>query len=869
MNPAQTSNSLRAERQFKKIGAQTSARKMLVRLSAFLILVCLAGALVYSSSQASSEKNERQSPQTPSQNSPINSVSPRTDNGLLERMNSNFVPNYSAAGTSLMPPFFVSGITIQENTCTTPQSTFNLNQVVCITVTGAEFIGQRVVVVDPQNLIRQVSTIAASPDVESYQIPDTTTTSLFGGFLNENNLGTWHVYVLTGRGGKLAAAAFDVKDPAHATSNVEIHTGRQGGDPITSGSTVTYNITLVNFGPDAAANVVLTNPTPSFTTFQTLTIPASPAGITCTDPGVGGVGNVICTIPSLPANSQVNFVVQYLVGSVGAGSSIQNTVSFTTDTTNISGVTSASDNGTTTSTGPPSGCDLTCPANIAVLADTTGPNPSDPSQTVPGAYVTFSTTTGGTCGTVTSIPASGSFFPLGTTPVTSSSSDGGGECSFTVTVGSPVSIACPANKVANADSNCSAIVSLGTPNTAGDGVTVTVTRSDGLPMYDCHPDPNDPNNPPAQICVRKSQDLPFSVGVTSVTWTASNSSGTISCTQTVTVYDVTPPTITATNSTASADANCQAAVPDYSSAAFDNCACNSSDTSQICDSRHDIAVTQDVAPGTLVGLGPHTIHLTANDGSISPGPDGIIGTPDDIQGNVSVKTITFTVVDTTPPSITAPGPVTAYTGAGATTCDTVVSDAVLGTPTTSDNCGPITVTRVPSGNTFPVGTTTVVWTATDGAGNHTSANQTVTVIDNTPPVITLNGQTPSMWPPNHKYHTFGVTSFVTSVTDNCDTISVGSVVITKVTSDELENGPGSGNTLNDIIIAADCKSVQLRSEREGGGDGRVYTIFFSVSDTSGNVGTASATVVVQHNPGEPAVDSGPHYTVCCHGGTCP
>ena len=68
------------------------------------------------------------------------------------------------------------------------------------------------------------------------------------------------------------------------------------------------------------------------------------------------------------------------------------------------------------------------------------------------------------------------------------------------------------------------------------------------------------------------------------------------------------------------------------------------------------------------------------------------------------------------------------------------------------------------------------------------------------------------------------------------------------------------------MIAADCKSVQLRAEREGNGDGRVYTITFKVTDASGNVSRATATVFVRHNPGEAPVDSGVHYTV---NGTCP
>jgi hypothetical protein len=82
-----------------------------------------------------------------------------------------------------------------------------------------------------------------------------------------------------------------------------------------------------------------------------------------------------------------------------------------------------------------------------------------------------------------------------------------------------------------------------------------------------------------------------------------------------------------------------------------------------------------------------------------------------------------------------------------------------------------------------------------------------------------------------------------------------------VTSDEVENGTGDGNTLNDIAIASDCKSVQLRAERSGTGNGRVYTITFLVRDASGKTSTATAQVVVPHNPGETPVDSGPNYTV--------
>jgi len=125
-----------------------------------------------------------------------------------------------------------------------------------------------------------------------------------------------------------------------------------------------------------------------------------------------------------------------------------------------------------------------------------------------------------------------------------------------------------------------------------------------------------------------------------------------------------------------------------------------------------------------------------------------------------------------------------------------------------------------------------------------------------------------MWPPNHQYPTFRVTDFVVSPTDGCDTdLGAGAVVIAQVTSDEPENSGGDGNTVNDIAIAPDCRSVQLRAERADGGNGRVYTITFRVVDASGNTTTATARVTVpQSQASGPAIDDGPNYIVM---GTCP
>ena len=210
------------------------------------------------------------------------------------------------------------------------------------------------------------------------------------------------------------------------------------------------------------------------------------------------------------------------------------------------------------------------------------------------------------------------------------------------------------------------------------------------------------------------------------------------------------------------------------------------------------------------------------------------------------------------------------TGAGATSCGLVISDAVLGSATATDNSGSVSISRtgVPAGNFFPVGTTIITYTATDGSGNQSSDTQTVTVTDTTAPTLTLNGNQISLWPPNHNYQTVSVTDLVAGASDNCDpTVNLSKVVIAKVTSDEADNGPGSGNTTNDIVIGADCKTVQLRAERESGGDGRVYTVWFKVSDSAGNTTMKSATVAVPLNGNHaPAGDSGVKYTV---NGSCP
>ncbi|MEY2538108.1 MAG: large repetitive protein [Verrucomicrobiota bacterium] len=239
-----------------------------------------------------------------------------------------------------------------------------------------------------------------------------------------------------------------------------------------------------------------------------------------------------------------------------------------------------------------------------------------------------------------------------------------------------------------------------------------------------------------------------------------------------------PPVAKCKNMTVSAGANCKA------DASID-------DGSFDPDSGDTITVTQD-PPGPY-SLGDTSVTLTVKDSHDAS----------------SSCTSTVTVKDTTAPVFSGcPENIVVQTGPGRTTCDQVAR----WTPPTATDCSAVTLTsNYESGATFPVGITTVTYTAVDGAttANRSTCSFTVTVEDNTPPpapvLVDVTGEC-------------SATVTVPTATDNC------AGTVTGTTSDPLtydaqgtytvhwtfDDGRHNSSTANQNVIVKDV-SVPLIS----------------------------------------------------------
>ena len=308
------------------------------------------------------------------------------------------------------------------------------------------------------------------------------------------------------------------------------------------------------------------------------------------------------------------------------------------------------------------------------------------------------------------------------------------------------------------------------------------------------------------------------------------------------------------------------------------------DTNATTDPADQIVCEGQTASFTTTASGPGPVTFVWKKGATVLNNGDLGGRVTITSGsNTSTLTITGTVlsdadtytVEATGACNTATQSATLTVNAQTQTTDPADQTVCQGTDahfsTVASGTGPFSYAWTLDGN--PVGGNSPNVTIPTGAlsqGNHTvtvtttgacnSAVQTaILTVNNGTPVITLHTTSATMWPPNHQYQTFNVTDFVASASSSCDSsVDINDVVIQKVSSDEPEENPAGadGNTLNDIVINPDCKSVQLRRERDGNLNGRVYTITFKVTDSFGNSTTATVKVSVPKNNGGTAVDNG-------------
>jgi hypothetical protein len=212
----------------------------------------------------------------------------------------------------------------------------------------------------------------------------------------------------------------------------------------------------------------------------------------------------------------------------------------------------------------------------------------------------------------------------------------------------------------------------------------------------------------------------------------------------------------------------------------------------------------------------------------------------DFVGNVespkttAEATTTVVIVDSTPPIIAPQISGTIGTSGWYRSNVSVswnVADPESGLASSS-GCTTTTLTAESAG-------VTLTCLATNGVGLSSTTSVTIK-IDKTPPVISGMPLSCNLWPPNHKM----VQVAKITAADALSGLIPASLKVTGVSNEpsdpkdpdiEIKPTPSGGIT------------VQLRADRLGNGNGRVYTLVATAADLAGNQTNATATCTVPHD----------------------
>ncbi len=351
------------------------------------------------------------------------------------------------------------------------------------------------------------------------------------------------------------------------------------------------------------------------------------------------------------------------------------------------------------------------------------------------------------------------------------------------------------------------------------------------------------------------------VGPNTVTLTVTDVNGNSStCTTVVTVEDNVAPTAVCQNITVFLDAtgNVSIAAADVDGGSTDACG---------------IATTSiDITDFTCADLGPNNVTLTVTD----------------VNGNTSTCIAAVTVEDDIPPTIACPADITVNNDAGM--CGAIVNFPVAAG---FDNCS-VTVSQtggLASGSAFPVGVSTVEFTATDGSGNTEVCSFTITVVDNEAPTMVCQNITIQL-------DEFGNASIIAADVDggSIDNCGIASLSVSPSTFDcsDVGDNPvvltvtdihGNSNTCTAIVTVEDvtpplavCQNITVEldpvtgtititgADLDGGSTDACgidtytldidtfdcsnvgeNTVVLTVTDVNGNISTCTAIVTVEDN----------------------
>ena len=561
--------------------------------------------------------------------------------------------------------------------CATAKTLFSLGDSVCAVASESPLgppVQRRFEWIAPNGTIFQMGPdVISDPQANSISIPSS------GPFAQ---VGTWTVKTIDVSNNGFAVAQFLVQD--QNKSAADLSANMFAPFQISAGANVTFTLLVKNNGPNEAQNVQIKIGAASNSELLSADqITGPPFTWVVAPQGANGTG--VCTIETLPVNAEVGFAFVYRIDpGTPKGSSVASTATVSSGTLELY---SADNTATAAAIITAQPCTLECPANIVT--------PKQSGQC--GAVVNYvvPATTGSNCGTLACNPASGSLFPVGTTPVLCVGNTGT-PCSFTVTVDDPqrLTLSCPQDinvdesspgmglavvkyKSPTSNDNCATETSACSPpsgssfplgattvtcnvsNVSGDRATCsfTVTIKGSNCTLKCPANITKSNKPgecgavanyPAPTTEGVCKDVTcappsgsfFPIGTTIVSCTTSNDSGG---TFTVTIQDTQGPTINKvsvnTPVLALLDHKMKDVTINYD--VSDNCAGKITSSLDV-SSNEPIkgADTGDTSPDWEI-IDSHHVRLRAERASSGNGRIySITVTCTDANGNVSIKTVT-------------------------------------------------------------------------------------------------------------------------------------------------------------------------------------------------------------------------------------